>query len=96
MNLVSEVAVALAACLCQTITDSDRPDVCFCGVIPGEVADLSNPPPGCRFTPRCPLAFEACVTVPALEPAGPGHTVACWAASRTASEASPASAGAAA
>jgi peptide/nickel transport system ATP-binding protein len=53
-------------------------------VIPGEVADLSDPPSGCRFRPRCPLAFEACVATPALEPAGPGHTVACWAVSRSA------------
>jgi oligopeptide/dipeptide ABC transporter ATP-binding protein len=51
-------------------------------VIPGEVADLTDPPPGCRFAPRCPLVFEACTTTPALEPAGPGHVVACWAAER--------------
>jgi oligopeptide/dipeptide ABC transporter ATP-binding protein len=52
-------------------------------VIAGEVADLTDPPPGCRFAPRCPLAFEACATTPALEPAGPGHVVACWAADPT-------------
>jgi oligopeptide/dipeptide ABC transporter ATP-binding protein len=49
-------------------------------VIQGEVADLSDPPPGCRFTPRCPLAFEACVQTPTMLPAGPDHSVACWAA----------------
>jgi oligopeptide/dipeptide ABC transporter ATP-binding protein len=48
-------------------------------VIAGEVADLSEPPPGCRFTPRCPLAFEACVEAPAMTLASPGHAVACWA-----------------
>jgi oligopeptide/dipeptide ABC transporter ATP-binding protein len=68
-------------------------------VIPGEVADLADPPPGCRFAPRCPLAFEACVAVPTLEPAGPGHTVACWAVSSAAApggEAATGSAGVAA
>jgi oligopeptide/dipeptide ABC transporter ATP-binding protein len=55
-------------------------------VIPGEVADLSDPPPGCRFSPRCPLAFEACIETPALRLGGPGHTVACWAAERSATE----------
>lgn len=29
---------ALATCLCQQINDSDVPGVCFCGVVPGEVA----------------------------------------------------------
>jgi peptide/nickel transport system ATP-binding protein len=55
-------------------------------VIQGEIADLSDPPAGCRFTPRCPLAFEACGATPAMSACGPGHTVACWAAERSASE----------
>jgi peptide/nickel transport system ATP-binding protein len=28
--------------------------------IPGTPPDLSAPPPGCPFTPRCPYAFDAC------------------------------------
>jgi peptide/nickel transport system ATP-binding protein len=28
--------------------------------IPGSPPDLSAPPPGCPFTPRCPYVFEAC------------------------------------
>ncbi len=28
--------------------------------IPGEPPDMRNPPPGCRFHPRCPLATERC------------------------------------
>jgi len=31
--------------------------------IPGAPPDLGNPPPGCRFQPRCPLAYEPCATV---------------------------------
>ena len=50
-------------------------------VIEGEVANLADPPPGCRFAPRCPLAYEACSERPAMTAAGPGHRVACWARS---------------
>ncbi|MCC6004854.1 MAG: ABC transporter ATP-binding protein [Thermofilum sp.] len=28
--------------------------------LPGEPPDLSNPPPGCRFHPRCPYATDKC------------------------------------
>jgi peptide/nickel transport system ATP-binding protein len=31
--------------------------------IPGNPPDLANPPSGCRFHPRCPLAFDKCSTV---------------------------------
>jgi oligopeptide/dipeptide ABC transporter ATP-binding protein len=31
--------------------------------IPGSPPDLAQPPPGCRFQPRCPVAFDACATV---------------------------------
>ena len=46
--------------------------------IQGSVPDLIYPPPGCRFHPRCPLAFEKCKRVkPELLNVGQGHTVAC-------------------
>nr|WP_239579236.1 ABC transporter ATP-binding protein [Microlunatus panaciterrae] len=32
--------------------------------IPGSPPNLAHPPAGCRFQPRCPKAFEACLTVP--------------------------------
>ncbi|MZD07640.1 ATP-binding cassette domain-containing protein [Streptomyces sp. SID5785] len=39
--------------------------------IPGSPPDLASPPPGCRFTPRCPLAHDACHhTAPDLYEAG--------------------------
>jgi len=44
----------------------------------GTVPDLIQPPPGCRFAPRCTRATEACrAAVPPLSPQGPGHEVAC-------------------
>ncbi len=41
--------------------------------------NLAEPPTGCRFHPRCPLAIEKCKTdVPPLEVVGLDHRVACW------------------
>ncbi len=48
-------------------------------VIGGQLPDLTDPPSGCRFAPRCPLRRAACDTPPALLDAEPGHSVACWA-----------------
>jgi len=46
--------------------------------IPGSPPSLKNPPKGCRFHPRCPLAEERCrCEQPRLEEAAPGHRVAC-------------------
>jgi peptide/nickel transport system ATP-binding protein len=48
----------------------------------GTPPNLSAPPPGCRFHPRCPLAMDICRhEVPALTTLAPGHRVACFAAS---------------
>ena len=48
--------------------------------IPGRPPDLVNPPPGCRFAPRCAYARDKCREVePPLTPvAGQDHVYACW------------------
>ncbi len=47
-------------------------------VLKGEVPSPINPPPGCVFNPRCPLAFDRCSSeAPALIDVGGGHFVAC-------------------
>jgi peptide/nickel transport system ATP-binding protein len=44
----------------------------------GEVADPSNPPPGCAFHPRCQYATDICKTAtPALTETAVGRLVAC-------------------
>jgi len=47
-------------------------------VIEGTVPDLTNPPPGCPFAPRCPSRRPVCSErVPPLLEVSPGHRVAC-------------------
>jgi len=46
--------------------------------IPGYPPKLDALPPGCRFAPRCPLAFERCSTeMPRLHELGDGHLASC-------------------
>ena len=46
--------------------------------IPGEVPSLVEPPPGCRFHPRCDYATAECRAArPALRALGGGHSVRC-------------------
>src|SRR5262245_41437944 len=47
-------------------------------ILRGEVPSAFNPPPGCRFHPRCPHAMTVCAEVePTLREEGPGHLAAC-------------------
>jgi oligopeptide/dipeptide ABC transporter ATP-binding protein len=47
-------------------------------VLHGEPPDATNPPSGCVFHPRCPLAIERCVVeAPSLRAIAPGRLVAC-------------------
>lgn len=46
--------------------------------IPGSLPNLQNPPPGCRFAPRCPHATARCTAaVPPLYQIGNGQSVRC-------------------
>lgn len=46
--------------------------------IDGELPSPINPPSGCVFRTRCPLAVPGCILrPPVLEESGPGHRVAC-------------------
>jgi peptide/nickel transport system ATP-binding protein len=45
----------------------------------GRPPNLADPPQGCRFNPRCPLAVDKCrVEAPPLVTIGPDHRTACW------------------
>jgi oligopeptide transport system ATP-binding protein len=47
-------------------------------VLKGDIPSPVNPPPGCRFHTRCPVAFDRCkIEVPPLKDYGGGHFAAC-------------------
>ena len=46
--------------------------------IDGSPPNMIEPPPGCPFTPRCPIAFDRCSEPPPFVPAENGREVACW------------------
>lgn len=51
-------------------------------VLGGEVPSPANPPSGCPFHPRCPLAEPRCSReIQTLQEKEPGHKAACWKAS---------------
>jgi oligopeptide/dipeptide ABC transporter ATP-binding protein len=48
-------------------------------ILMGDVPSPVNPPPGCRFHPRCPFRMEVCDREePPLDGNGNGHEVACF------------------
>jgi peptide/nickel transport system ATP-binding protein len=48
-------------------------------ILVGETPDAAHIPAGCRFHPRCPMAFDRCrVEEPPLLTVGEGHEAACW------------------
>jgi oligopeptide/dipeptide ABC transporter ATP-binding protein len=48
-------------------------------LLAGDVPSPLNPPSGCRFHPRCPVAIGHCaVQEPAFREVSPSHWAACW------------------
>ncbi len=48
-------------------------------ILKGDVPSPLNPPTGCRFHPRCPVAMAHCAQQePALTEVSPRHQAACW------------------
>jgi peptide/nickel transport system ATP-binding protein/oligopeptide transport system ATP-binding protein len=48
-------------------------------ILKGDVPSPLNPPTGCRFHPRCPVAMEHCkVEEPPFKEVSPDHWAACW------------------
>jgi peptide/nickel transport system ATP-binding protein len=68
------------ALLAATSDPDARNALTFREVPPGEPPSLIEPPPGCRFNPRCSQAIEGLceVKVPPDFEIAPDHYVACW------------------
>jgi peptide/nickel transport system ATP-binding protein len=65
--------------LLGSIPRLDRPKPRRLVAIQGQPPSMVNPPPGCRFAPRCAHRFAACDRHPTLEPrAGEAHLDRCW------------------
>ncbi|HSW21027.1 MAG TPA: oligopeptide/dipeptide ABC transporter ATP-binding protein [Ramlibacter sp.] len=83
------IALRNATLLPDPVLERDRQGL----VLRGDVPSPMNPPSGCRFRTRCPLADERCAaSAPLLRDVGGGHLVACHfpdAAERLAGRASP-------
>jgi len=48
-------------------------------ILKGDVPSPLNPPKGCRFHPRCPIAVAQCSQeIPELRSVGQEHWAACW------------------
>jgi len=68
------IALRNATLLPDPVLERNRPDL----VLRGDVPSPMNPPSGCRFRTRCPLADARCAALaPVLRDTGAGHLVAC-------------------
>jgi len=78
--LFSDVKMPYTEALLRSSPRADRPSHTPLEVIPGRPPDLVDPPPGCRFAPRCSYARVRCAleAPPLVEAATPGHRYACW------------------
>lgn len=80
-DLLREPLHPYTQALITAIPDPDANNArTFKQVPPGEPPSLINPPPGCRFHPRCPHVIKGLCDVevpPAFEPR-PKHLVECW------------------
>jgi peptide/nickel transport system ATP-binding protein/oligopeptide transport system ATP-binding protein len=65
--------------LMDSVPRLDRPRARLRG-IPGSVPAATAWPPGCRFHPRCPYAWDKCRAEepPLLETGAPGQAARCW------------------
>jgi oligopeptide/dipeptide ABC transporter ATP-binding protein len=56
--------------------------------IKGLPPDLSHPPPGCKFHPRCPFVIDKCTVdpEPSLEDVSPNQVARCWVLMRNVKE----------
>jgi oligopeptide/dipeptide ABC transporter ATP-binding protein len=78
-TLFSHVRMPYTQALLGAIPRLERPPHAELPVTPGQPPDLSSPPAGCAFAPRCDRATDQCRTeAPPYEEQESGHWWACW------------------
>lgn len=74
LNPLHPYAEALLSAVPRTDPDQKSSRI----LLPGDVPSPANPPPGCKFHPRCRYAQEHCsIEEPQLREVKPGHFVSC-------------------
>ncbi|MGP0029934.1 MAG: ABC transporter ATP-binding protein [Acidimicrobiales bacterium] len=78
--LFSQMAMPYTEALLRSTPRIDNPSHTRLLVIDGRPPDLTAPPPGCPFAPRCPYAQDKCRSEkpPLVAGSVPGHSYACW------------------
>lgn len=77
-NLFTAMKMPYTEALFQSIPKMEQPSHTRLVTIGGRPPNLISPPPGCRFSPRCPYATDVCSsTAPELVEHEPGHWFAC-------------------
>jgi oligopeptide/dipeptide ABC transporter ATP-binding protein len=78
-TLFAKVKMPYTEALLASIPSLTAPSHERLRVISGRPPDLIDPPPGCRFAPRCPYAQAKChEEEPPLVEAEPDHLYRCW------------------
>jgi peptide/nickel transport system ATP-binding protein len=79
-TLFANMRMPYTEALLKSIPKLEDPSHTRLQIIGGRPPDLINPPPGCRFAPRCPYAQPRCHTEqpPLVEAETPGHVFRCW------------------
>ncbi len=79
-TLFANMKMPYTEALLKSIPKMDNPSHTLLEIIGGRPPDLMNPPPGCKFSPRCPYAQDRCrqEEPPLVEAEMPGHEYACW------------------
>jgi oligopeptide/dipeptide ABC transporter ATP-binding protein len=79
-TLFAKMRMPYTAALVESIPRLENPSHTRLKVIAGRPPDLIDPPPGCRFAPRCPYVQDRCreEQPPLIEADEPGHTYRCW------------------
>jgi peptide/nickel transport system ATP-binding protein len=79
-TLFAQMRMPYTEGLLKSIPKLEQPSHSRMQIIGGRPPDLVSPPPGCKFSPRCPYVQDRCrqEEPPLVEAETPGHYYKCW------------------